>query len=129
MAKLKITRATGEVTEHKITPGVEYAFELKYGAGISKMLREHEQQTHIYWLAWECLRRSGAQVPLFNVEFIDSLETVEVLDEEKKRTSYNYSTKRTQEMGLGSHIYDRRCAVASHGSKGNTSHSPLYSQR
>ncbi len=28
MAKLKITRATGEVTEHKITPGVEYAFEL-----------------------------------------------------------------------------------------------------
>jgi hypothetical protein len=30
------------------------------------------------------LRRSGAQVPLFNAEFIDSLETVEVLDEEKK---------------------------------------------
>ena len=29
MAKLKITRANGEVTEHKITPGVEYAFELK----------------------------------------------------------------------------------------------------
>ncbi len=48
--------ANGEVSEHKITPGVEYAFELKSGAGISKMLREHEQQTHIYWLAWECLR-------------------------------------------------------------------------
>ena len=29
MAMLKITRANGEVTEHKITPGVEYAFELK----------------------------------------------------------------------------------------------------
>jgi hypothetical protein len=84
MAKLKITRANGEVTEHKITPGVEYAFELKYGAGISKMLREHEQQTHIFYLAWECLRRSGAQVPLFNAEFIDSLELVEVLEEEKK---------------------------------------------
>jgi hypothetical protein len=42
MAKLKITRANGEVSEHKITPGVEYAFELKYGSGISKVLREHE---------------------------------------------------------------------------------------
>jgi len=42
MAKLKITRANGEVSEHKITPGVEYAFELKYGAGISKVLRDHE---------------------------------------------------------------------------------------
>ena len=33
MAKLKITRATGEVTEHQITPGVEYAFELYKGKG------------------------------------------------------------------------------------------------
>jgi hypothetical protein len=84
MAKLKITRANGEVTEHKITPGVEYAFELKYGAGISKVLRDTEQQTTIYWLAWECLRRANVTVPVFGIEFIDSLETVEVLDEPKK---------------------------------------------
>lgn len=84
MAKLKITRANGEVSEHKITPGVEYAFELKYGAGISKVLRDHERQTEIYWLAWECLRRANVTVPIFGAEFIDSLETVEVLDEEKK---------------------------------------------
>ena len=84
MAKLKITRANGEVSEHKITPGVEYAFETKYGSGISKMLREHERQTEIYWLAWECLRRAGAQISLFGPDFIDSLETVEVADEEKK---------------------------------------------
>ena len=84
MAKLKITRANGEVSEHRITPGIEYSFELVHKAGISKILRETEKQTEIFWLAWECLRRSGAQVPLFNVEFIDSLETVEVLDEEKK---------------------------------------------
>jgi len=84
MAKLKITRANGEVTEHKITPGVEYAFELKYGSGISKVLRDTEQQTTIYYLAWECLRRANVTVPLFGIEFIDSLETVEVLDEEKK---------------------------------------------
>jgi hypothetical protein len=84
MAKLKITRANGEVSEHKITPGVEYAFEIKYGAGISKVLREHEQQTHIFYLAWECLRRANITVPTFGGEFIDSLDTVEVLDDEKK---------------------------------------------
>ena len=59
MAKLKITRANGEVSEHKITPGVEYAFEQKYGSGISKVLREHERQTEIFWLAYECLRRAA----------------------------------------------------------------------
>jgi len=84
MATLKITRANGEVTEHRITPGIEYAFEVKWQNGISKMLREHEQQTHIYWLAWECLRRANITVPIFGTEFIDSLDTVEVLDDEKK---------------------------------------------
>jgi hypothetical protein len=83
MAKLKITRANGDVTEHKITPGVEYAFEIKYNAGISKVLREHEQQTHIFWLAWECLRRANVTVTTFGLEFIETLETVEVLDDEK----------------------------------------------
>ena len=87
MAKLKTTRANGEVSEHKITPGVEYAFELKYGSGISKVLRDHERQTEIYCLAWECLRRANVTVPIFGLEFIDSLETVEVLDEEKKQYS------------------------------------------
>jgi hypothetical protein len=57
---------------------------LKYGSGISKVLREHERQTEIFWLAYECLRRAGAQIPLWGSEFIDTLETVEVLDEEKK---------------------------------------------
>jgi hypothetical protein len=84
MAKLKITRANGEVSEHKITPGVEYSFELKRGMGISKALREDEKQSDIFWLAWECLRRANVTVPTFGIEFIDSLETVEVLDEEKK---------------------------------------------
>jgi hypothetical protein len=35
-------------------------------------------------LAHECLRRANVTVPIFGIEFIDSLETVEVLDEEKK---------------------------------------------
>jgi hypothetical protein len=83
MAKLKITRANGEVTEHRITPGVEYAFELVHKAGISKILRETEKQTEIFWLAHECLRRAQITVPTFGPEFVDSLESVEVLEEKK----------------------------------------------
>ena len=83
MAKLKITRANGEVSEHKITPGVEYAFELKYGAGISKVLRDHERQTEIFFLAHECLRRANVTVPTFGLEFIETLDTVEVLEDSK----------------------------------------------
>ena len=84
MAKLKITRANGEVSEHRITPGIEYAFELVHKAGISKILRETEKQTEIFWLAWECLRRSGATVPTFGPEFVDTLDLVEVLEEKKQ---------------------------------------------
>ena len=84
MARLRITRATGEVSDHQITPAIEYAFEQKMGGGIHKIFREHERQTDIYWLAWECLRKSGVTVPVFGVEFLDSLELVEVLDDEKK---------------------------------------------
>ena len=83
MAKLKITRANGEVSEHRISPGIEYSFEIKYGAGISKVLREHERQTEIFWLAWECLRRANVTVPTFGLEFIQTLDTVEVLDDAK----------------------------------------------
>jgi hypothetical protein len=46
MAKLKITRANGEVSEHKITPGVEYAFELREKMGISKALRDRRNAIH-----------------------------------------------------------------------------------
>jgi hypothetical protein len=83
MAKLKITRANGEVSEHRISPGIEYSFEIKYGAGISKVLREHERQTEIFWLAWECLRRANVTVPTFGLEFIETLDTVEVLEDSK----------------------------------------------
>jgi len=34
-------------------------------------------------LAHECLRRANVVVPVFGSEFIETLDTVEVLDEEK----------------------------------------------
>ena len=81
MAKLRIHRATGEVSDHPITPAIEMAFELHFKAGIHKTFREQEKQSDIYWLAWECLRRAGVTVPIFGLEFVETLTKVEVLDD------------------------------------------------
>ena len=62
MAKLKITRADGTVTEHQITPSIEYSFEVYAKKGFHKAFRDDEKQSDVYWLAWECLRTSGENV-------------------------------------------------------------------
>jgi hypothetical protein len=80
MAKLKITRNTGEVQEYEITPAIEYAFEQHYKMGIHKAFRELEQQSQVYWLCWEAIRRSGEAVPVFGEKFLETLKAVEVLD-------------------------------------------------
>jgi hypothetical protein len=82
MARLKITRADGSVSDHQITPRIEYAFELYAKAGFHKVFRDFERQTDVYWLAWECLRTSGQTVPIFGAEFLDTLAKVEVLDDD-----------------------------------------------
>ncbi len=82
MARLKITRATGEVTEHQITPRIEYAFELYAKKGFHKAFREDEKQTDLFYLAHECLKTAGVVVKPFGSEFLDTLVKVEVLDDE-----------------------------------------------
>jgi hypothetical protein len=81
MAQLKITRADGSVSEHKITPRIEYAFELNYKKGFHKAFRDDEMQTMVYWLAWECIRTSGEVVKPFGADFLETLAKVEVLDD------------------------------------------------
>ena len=81
MARLKITRADGSVSEHQITPRIEYAFELYAKAGFHKVFRDLERQTDVYWLAWECIRTSGETVPVFGPAFLDTLAKVEVLED------------------------------------------------
>ena len=80
MIKLKITKASGEVSEHLITPVIEYAFEQYAKKGFYRAFREDQKQTDAYWLAWECLRRSGDAVKPFGVEFLESILSVDVLD-------------------------------------------------
>jgi hypothetical protein len=85
MAKLKITRTTGEVTEHQITPAIEYAFELHKGKGFHKCFAEDAKQSDVFWLAWECLKRATVTVPLFGAEFVEMLAKVEVLDDDPEQ--------------------------------------------
>lgn len=80
MAKLIITRADGAVTEHEITPSIEYAFEQFKGKGFHKTFREEEKQSDVYWLAYECIRKTGEIVKPFGAEFLDTLKSVEVVD-------------------------------------------------
>jgi len=81
MARLKITRADGNVSEHQITPRIEYAFEMYAKKGFMKAFRDDEKQSDLYWLAHECLRTSGEVVPVFGPLFLDTLSKVEVLDD------------------------------------------------
>jgi hypothetical protein len=80
MASLKIKRADGSESVHPITPAIEYAFELQFRKGYYKAFREDEKQEHVYWLAWECLRRANApDVKPFGVAFLETLSAVEVV--------------------------------------------------
>jgi hypothetical protein len=83
MARLKITRASGEVVL-SITPVVEYAFEKYTGKGIHKQFRDEERQSDIYWLAHNCLQRIEV-IPPFGDEFLNTLISVEVLDDENPK--------------------------------------------
>jgi hypothetical protein len=82
MARLKITRADGTVSEHQITPKIEWAFELYAKKGFHKAFRDDEKQSDVYWLAHECLRSSGVEVPAFGALFLDTLAKVEVLEDD-----------------------------------------------
>jgi hypothetical protein len=48
--------------------------------GFHKAFRDLEQQSHVYLLAHEVIRRSGETVKPFGMEFIETLKSVEVLD-------------------------------------------------
>jgi hypothetical protein len=50
--------------------------------GMHKCFREEEKQTSVYWLAWECIRRSGETVKPFGADFLYTLVRVEVLDDD-----------------------------------------------
>lgn len=80
--QLKITQADGTVSTHKVSPGVEVAFERTFKASFIKAIAETQMSEHVCWLAWECLRKSGTKVPPFDLDFIDQLDAVEIVDDD-----------------------------------------------
>jgi hypothetical protein len=80
MAKLKVTRADGQVQEFEITPVIEYAFEQHAKMGFHKALITEQRQSDVYWICWEAIRRSGETVKPFGEEFLLTLKSVEVLE-------------------------------------------------
>jgi hypothetical protein len=80
MLGLNITKASGDESTHEISPAIEYAFESNYKMGFHKYFRDEEKQTGLYWLAWECLRRSGETVKPFGEQFLETLKKVEIVD-------------------------------------------------
>jgi len=81
MASLKIVLTDGTTTEHRITPAIEFAFEQHHKIGLYKAIREREQQSDLYWLCWEALRRSGTTVKPFGPDFVATLENVEIVED------------------------------------------------
>ena len=80
MAKLKVTRADGQVQEFEITPILEWSFENYAKMGFHKALLENQKQSDIFWLCWEAIRRSGETVKPFGEGFLETLKSVEVLE-------------------------------------------------
>ena len=81
MASLKIVQTDGTTTEQRITPAIEFAFEQHHKIGFHKAFRDREQQSDLYWLAWECLRKAGVTVKPFGADFVATLESVEVVED------------------------------------------------
>ena len=80
MLKLRITRASGESTEHLVEPVIEFDFEAYAKTGFYKAFRESEKQSDVYYLAGLCLKNDGIAVKPFGKEFIKELKQVELLD-------------------------------------------------
>lgn len=75
MARLTITKTNGDVSSHKVTPLIEYAFEIHFKKAFYSALVEDGQQTYLYWLAWKCLMLVEDVKP-FGENFLATLEKV-----------------------------------------------------
>jgi len=80
MIKLKITKASGDVSEYEITPVIEFAFENHFKSGFHKYFRDEEKQSAVYWLGWEAERRNGNHPVPFGDSYLETLAKVEILD-------------------------------------------------
>ena len=84
MAKVRVTKTDGKVIEARITPAIEYAFEIWKGKGFALAFSTEQKQTDVFYLAWQICHRNPewGNVKMFGADFIDELEKVEIVDDE-----------------------------------------------
>lgn len=82
MAKLKVTLQDDSVVEFVVTPVIEWAFEVYAKKGYYQAFSVDPKQTDLYWLAWEGLRRNGHTPKPFGEGFLDTLKSVEVVEDD-----------------------------------------------
>ena len=76
LAKLKITRTDGDVSEHDISPLVQFKFEKNQKKSVAAI----DSQSDLYLLAWFCFQVAGTTIPPFGEEFVATLDKIEVVD-------------------------------------------------
>ena len=78
---VKVKTTDGNEVSYKLTPRIIVAFEQNFGAGMPKLLGEQQKIEHIYWLAWKAMQTNGVVVKLFSPEFLDTLFSAELDDD------------------------------------------------
>jgi hypothetical protein len=78
---LKIKTSDGVDSVFSLRPRTIVAFEQKFGKGLAKLFAEDQKMEHIYYLAWQSLKDNGRVVKPFGPEFLDTLESVEMISD------------------------------------------------
>jgi hypothetical protein len=78
---LKIKTNDGVDSVFSLRPRTIVAFEQKFGKGLAKLFAEDHKMEHIYFLAWQSLKDNGRVVKPFGPEFLDTLESVEMVSD------------------------------------------------
>lgn len=61
-----------------VRPVTQVAFERHYKVGVAKVFEDLHVE-HIYWLAWDALRKTGAKPPEFD-PWLDLVASVEIIE-------------------------------------------------
>jgi len=78
---IKIKTNDGVDSVFSLRPRTIVAFEQKFGKGLAKLFAEDQRMEHIYYLCWQSLKDNGRVVKPFGPEFLDTLESVELVSD------------------------------------------------
>jgi hypothetical protein len=77
--RLEIKLKDGKTEILDITPAVECAYESEFKGGFYKLLRDHERQSDLYWIAHQCMKRKGLTQLEYGDAFLETLKEVDIV--------------------------------------------------